>query len=238
MGVVDRAAPRPTCVEGVVASWEGRLCAADEYFEISKGEWSIEGDGRQVGGRSGPVDHTRPLGDLGECLREGYRLRTRRHSRVGPFRSLRGGVMVATIRTRICCGLSFWWTSRSEESGGSEEVSDSAAVGHAVDVDGQSGFHVDVASRHLSGGAVTDIDSCCAGVIFDEGVVPVVVSAVSEKRLYRLLQVEAGGEVIAVFGEVFGKLVGFLDIAADDERAVGGEGGLPAVFNATAQSSG
>lgn len=145
---------------------------------------------------------------------------------------------VATIRARICCELNFWWTARSEESGGSEEVSDSSAVGHAVDVDCEAGFHVDVTSRYLSGGAVTDVDSCCAGVIFDQGVVPVVVFAVSEKCLFRLFQVEAGCEAIAVFGEAFGELVGFLDIAADHEGTVGGEGGLPAVFCGTAQSCG
>lgn len=134
--------------------------------------------------------------------------------------------------------LGFWWTGQSEEACLFEEASDSSAVGHAVDVDCEAGFHVDVTSRYLSGGAVTDVDSCCAGVIFDQGVVPVVVFAVSEKCLFRLFQVEAGCEAIAVLGEAFSELVGFLDIAADHEGTVGGKGGLPAVFGGTAQGCG
>ncbi|ANQ75691.1 hypothetical protein AS032_34945 [Rhodococcus qingshengii] len=83
-------------------------------------------------------------------------------------------------QTFVLCGSALvdW---KSEEPCLFEEASDSSAVGHAVDVDCEAGFHVDVTSRYLSGGAVADVDSCCAGVVFDQGVVPVVVFAVSEK---------------------------------------------------------
>lgn len=37
----------------------------------------------------------------------------------------------------------------------------------------------------------------------------------------RLFQAEAGVEVVAIFGEPFGELIGFLDIAADGERVDG-----------------
>lgn len=53
-----------------------------------------------------------------------------------------------------------------------------------------------------------------------------------------MFQVEAGCEAIAVFGEAFGELIGFFDIAADHEGTVGGEGGLATVFGGTAQSCG